>query len=53
MLNKLIICRLLKTDILIFFPDQTTHPSTKAFTSKALKNYKQNRTELTAANRAV
>ncbi|ONI98509.1 hypothetical protein A8D95_18390 [Burkholderia cenocepacia] len=53
MLNKLQICRLFKTDILIFFPDQTTHPSTKAFTVKALTHYQQNRTELTAANRAV
>ncbi|NTZ04590.1 hypothetical protein FCJ61_11110 [Burkholderia metallica] len=53
MLNKLTICRLFKTDILIFFPDQTTHSRLNAFTGKALPNYRRNRTELTAANRAV
>ncbi|MPV57754.1 hypothetical protein CFB46_20190 [Burkholderia sp. HI2761] len=38
MLNKLTICRLFKTDILIFFPDQTTHNPIESFTDKALTN---------------
>ncbi len=38
MLNKLTICRLFKTDILIFFPDQTTHNPLESFTDKALTN---------------
>lgn len=53
MLNKLPICRLFKTDILIFFPDQTIQSSTKAFTGKDFTNYRQNRTELTVANWTV
>ncbi|RQV53659.1 hypothetical protein DF020_24535 [Burkholderia cenocepacia] len=53
MLNKLPICRLFKTDILIFFPDQTIHSRLKAFTGKDFTNYRQNRTELTAANWTV
>jgi hypothetical protein len=53
MLNKLTICRLFKTDILIFFPDQTTQTPTQPFTSKALTNYQKNQTDLTATNRDV
>ncbi len=53
MLNKLSIYRLFKTDILIFFPDQTIRSPLKSFTGKDFTNYRQNRTELTAANWTV